>query len=115
MLPRIFQDRYMLLSILSVLLGFVLLLTQFGPMYVEDISAASPDTEVELLCFMDNYRPSAKGIVVDLVDMNGNNLRGFFPSSLQPPDEEALCYITGKLSQDGGMLFIDNYEVLYQW
>lgn len=105
----------MVLSILSVLLGLVLLVTQFGPVYVEDISAADLETEVELLCFMDNYRSSTNGVVVDLVDMNGNNLRGFIPSSLQPPLGEALCYVTGKLSQDGKMLFIDGYEVLYQW
>lgn len=115
MLPRILQDRYMLLSIVSVLLGFVLLLTQFGPTYVNDISTANPQTEVELLCFMDNYRPSAKGVVMDLVDMDGNNLRGFIPSSMQAPSGEVLCYVTGKLSEDGQILFIDNYEILHQW
>jgi len=115
MLPAVFRDRYMLLSIISVLLGLLLLLTQFGPIHVNDLTAASPETEVQLLCFMDNYRTSTNGVVVDLVDLNGNKIRGFIPSSIQPPLTEVLCYVTGKLSQDGEMLFISGYEVVYQW
>ena len=115
MLPWVFRDRYMLLSIITVLLSLILMCTQFGPTYMTDISSADPETEVELLCFMDNYLSSANGWVVDLVDMSGNNLHGFIPSDISLPPGEVLCYAQGTLSQDGQMLFIANIEVVHQW
>ena len=108
----ILRDRYLLLSVATVLLGLVLLLSQFGPLHLQDVRGAPPEGEIELLCFLDEYRESENGVVARLVDMAGNVLRAFLPHNLEAPDGEVLCYARGTLSSDGGMLFVSSIEVL---
>ena len=106
------HDRYLLLSVATVLLGLVLLLSQFGPLHLQDVSGAPPEGEIELLCFLDDYRESENGVVARMVDMSGNSLRAFLPSELEAPSGEVLCYVRGTFSSDGGILFVSSIEVL---
>lgn len=108
----ILHDRYLLLSVSTVLLGLVLLVSQFGPLHLQDVSGAPSETEVELLCFLDDYRATESGVVANLVDMSGNRLHAFIPEGIEVPEGEVLCYARGSLSEDGGMLFVSSIEVL---
>ncbi len=106
------HDRYLLLSLAGLLLGLLLLMAQFGPLHLQDLAEAPHGEELEVLCFLSDYRDSAQGTVARLVDGSGKEIRAFIPREMEPPEQEVLCLARGSLSEDGSMLFIRSMEIL---
>ena len=102
------NDKYVLFSLASVCV--IIFVCAVGPLNTGEVNG-NGITELEGV--ISSPSQSQNGTVFKLTDLNGNEIRCFYGSSL--PDMPVLCRLIGSFSSDGNIFFVDRITVDHRW